>query len=395
MKSINFKNRTSLLKKIFLILLIGITISCKNGSEDSVTITGNFANCSNKSIVLELLSANRIDTLAIQKTDESGAFEFVLDSIPQGFLRIKIDDNNMIYLSLKDEKEVNLSGEYPGIARSYKVEGSEGSELLRRMNLRLIESSDKLNQLKDKVKASAMIEGYNMDSLMSEVNTFAQELYQSDKDYLVDFIKTNSTSPTIYMALYQYIGTSPILMIENDIEIFEYALQQLKENNPNLPHVLLLESVVSKHKQREQQLSREYVDVAVGSEAPDFDLPDNNGKKIQLHQFLGNRVVLAFWSSWNKPSVSAVQSLTEFCNKNNFKIILISLDTNKEKWLSQIKQSGIEECVNLCDFKSWDGAVSKIYGVKSLPAYILIDEQMVIQFMTDDIDLLNEKIDKE
>ncbi|MBN2779419.1 MAG: TlpA family protein disulfide reductase [Bacteroidales bacterium] len=395
MKSINFKNRTSLLKKIFLILLIGITISCKNGSEDSVTITGNFTNCSNKSIVLELLSANRIDTLAIQKTDESGAFEFVLDSIPHGFLRIKIDDNNMIYMSLKDEKEVNLSGEYPGIARSYKVEGSEGSELLRRMNLRLIESSDKLNQLKDKVKASAMIEGYNMDSLMSEVNTFAQELYQSDKDYLVDFIKSNSTSPTIYMALYQYIGTSPILMIENDIEIFEYALQQLKENNPDLPHVLLLESVVSKHKQREQQLSREYVDVAVGSEAPDFDLPDNNGKKIQLHQFLGNRVVLAFWSSWNKPSVSAVQSLTEFCNKNNFKIILISLDTNKEKWLSQIKQSGIEECVNLCDFKSWDGAVSKIYGVKSLPAYILIDEQMVIQFMTDDIDLLNKKIDKE
>ena len=263
------------------------------------------------------------------------------------------------------------------------------------MNLRLIESSDKLNQLKDKVKASAMIEGYNMDSLMSEVNTIAQELYQSDKDYLINFIKTNSTSPTIYMALYQYIGTSPILMIENDIEIFEYALQQLKENNPNLPHVLLLESVVSKHKQREQQLSREYVDVAVGSEAPDFDLPDNNGKKIQLHQFLGNRVVLAFWSSWNKPSVSAVQSLPEFCNKNNFKLILISLDTNKEKWLSQVKQSGIEECVNLCDFKSWDGAVSKIYGVKSLPAYILIDEQMVIQFMTDDIDLLIEKIDIE
>jgi peroxiredoxin len=395
MKSINFKNRTSLLKKIFLILLIGITISCKNGSEDNVTIIGNFNNCSNKSIVLEILSANRIDTLAIQKTDESGAFEFVLDSIPQGFLRIKVDENNMIYLSLKDEKEVTLSGEYPGIARSYKVDGSEGSELLRRMNLRLIESSDKLNQLKDKVKASAMIEGYNMDSLMSEVNTIAQELYQSDKDYLIDFIKTNSTSPTIYMALYQYIGTSPILMIENDIEIFEYALQKLKENNPKLPHVKLLESVVSQYKQRDQQLSREYVDVAVGSEAPDFDLPDNNGKKIQLRQFLGNRVVLAFWSSWNKPSVAGVQSLAKLCKQNNITLVLISLDTNKEKWLSQIKQSGLEECVNLCDFKSWDGAVSKIYGVKSLPAYILVDEQMVIQFMTDDIDLINQKIYKE
>ena len=79
------------------------------------------------------------------------------------------------------------------------------------MNLRLIKSSDILNELKNKVNESALIPDYNTDSLWEVTNETARELYKSDKEFLTDFIKKNNKSAVIYMALYQYIGPSPIL----------------------------------------------------------------------------------------------------------------------------------------------------------------------------------------
>ncbi|MDD4148452.1 MAG: redoxin domain-containing protein [Bacteroidales bacterium] len=392
MKSIIIKYRKQIIKILISYIIIGVTISCQHGSEKSIAIGGEISSYSNKTIVLEVLMPNSIDTLLITKTDKNGHFEFVIDSTPGGFQRIKIDDNNMIYLYLKNNDQITITGDYPNLARTYKITGSDESLLLKNMNLRLIESTDKLNGLKKQVGEAATTLGYNMDSLMNEINLTAQELYDSDKKFLIDFIKDKSSSPVIYMALYQYIGTTPILTPEKDIEIFEFVLQKLKENSPDLPHILLLESVVSNYKLQMQQLNRQYLNISVGSDAPDFELTDDKGDKRYLSNFAGENVIIAFWSSLNKTSVSNIKNLKEINKNYNYKIILISLDTNQEKWHKAIKSNKIEDFVNLCDFKSWESAVAKIYGLKSLPAYIVVDSQSQIQFLTDDINNLQEKV---
>jgi hypothetical protein len=93
----------------------------------------------------------------------------------------------------------------------------------------------------------------------------------------------------------------------------------------------------------------------------------------------------------NKTSVNNIKTLKEINKNYNFKIILISLDTNKEKWLNAIKSNKIENFTNLCDFKSWESPVAKIYGLNVLPSYVVIDSQFIIQYLTDDIDNLQEK----
>lgn len=392
MKSITIQYRKQIIKILISYILISITVSCQQGSENRIIVNGEINSYSNKRIVLETLLPNRIDTLLTIKTDKDGCFDFALDSTPEGFQRIKIDDNNMIYLYLKNNEKITITGDYPNLARTYQITGSDESQLLKEMNLRLIESTDKLNNLKTQVQKAATTPKYNIDSLMIEVNLTAQELYDADKEFLINFISDNSSSPVIYMALYQYIGTTPILTLENDIETFEFVLQKLKENNPNLPHILLLESVISNYKLRMQQLNRDYINISIGSDAPDFALTDNKGNKIHLSDFIGENVIVAFWSSLNKSSANNIKRLKDINKNYNFKIILISLDTNQEKWLNAIKSNEIENFTNVCDFKSWESPVAKIYGLNSLPAYVVVDSQSVIQYLTDDINNLLEKV---
>ena len=46
-------------------------------------------------------------------------------------------------------------------------------------------------------------------------------------------------------------------------------------------------------------------DLKIGDEAPDFTLPDENGKPVSLHDFRGKRVVLFFYPRDNTPGCTA------------------------------------------------------------------------------------------
>ena len=44
--------------------------------------------------------------------------------------------------------------------------------------------------------------------------------------------------------------------------------------------------------------SSKYEPLVVGMNAPDFTLPDRNGKPVKLSQFRGKKVLLLTWASW-------------------------------------------------------------------------------------------------
>lgn len=386
MKKISSVFKISNLLVVICLLFVVSLSSCNGNKDGKVKISGKIENAGGINVDLELVSQGKIESVASAKISEEGQFVLTLDTVINSFYRLKVDEKNVLYLRIAEGDEITINSKYPNISKDYKVTGSDDCELLRQMNLHLIESTNVLNRMNDEIVAARQVPGLNLDSLHNLVNVKARKLYDSDRQFLKDFIKTNHKSAVIYMALYQYVSISPVLTIESDIETFDYALIELKKHHPGLEQTALLESELSKEKLRKQQIERDYAQISPGVAAPDFVMQDAFSSKKSLVDYRGKNVVLAFWASWSKPSVAVIVKLSQYIKNTDAKLIFISLDTKKENWLSAIKTNEIGAAINLCDFKAWESSVLKIYGIKTLPTMMLINTEGIIEIITQDVD---------
>jgi cytochrome c biogenesis protein CcmG/thiol:disulfide interchange protein DsbE len=126
--------------------------------------------------------------------------------------------------------------------------------------------------------------------------------------------------------------------------------------------------------------SSKYEPLLVGMAAPDFSLPDLEGKTVRLSDYRGKVVFLNFWATWCKPckeEMPSMELLWENFKSEDFVMLAISMDrvTTKNDIHPFIESMKLTFPI-LTD--SW-GQTDKRYKLMGVPETYIIDQNGVLR----------------
>lgn len=108
-----------------------------------------------------------------------------------------------------------------------------------------------------------------------------------------------------------------------------------------------------------------------------FAQPDTAGRSISTQQFAGRYLLIDFWASWCKPcrdeNPNLIKAYKRYHSKG-FDIVGVSLDSNRESWISAIVKDGLE-WLQVADLKGINNAAAKLYALNAIPDNFLISPE--------------------
>lgn len=121
-------------------------------------------------------------------------------------------------------------------------------------------------------------------------------------------------------------------------EIKADVLDYLDQNKPDYPPYVAYKEKVA---EKEEKMKK----VAAGVTAPDFSYIYKDGKQGEnLEDFKGKYLLIDFWASWCAPcrkSIPVLKELYEEYGSEEFEILSVSIDGEKESWLKALDEENM------------------------------------------------------
>ena len=115
-----------------------------------------------------------------------------------------------------------------------------------------------------------------------------------------------------------------------------------------------------------------------GLPAPDFTLPDLEGRMVSLADYKGKVVLLNIWATWCPPCVEEMPSMEALYRKMRgeaFDILAVSIDTDGSKSVTPFMQKHKLTFPALIDTK---GLMQNLYRTTGVPESLIIDKKGVV-----------------
>lgn len=246
------------------------------------------------------------------------------------------------------------------LGQESKVSGTKNNDIYQSFKDKFMALNKEMNGLYIKLQTDTTLTEMDKEKLSKEIE--AKD--KSGMDMVFNSIKENITNPVGIYLLPQYSAA--------------FDLKKQAELINAVPAKYMNNEVLKALKKRVDLAMK----TAVGEKYIDFSMENIDGQKVALSNYISaNKYTLIdFWASWcgpcraDMPNVVAVYN--EFKDKG-FGIVGVSLDEKADDWKAAIVELGIT-WPQMSDLKGWENAAAQLYGINSIPATILVDQNGII-----------------
>jgi methylamine dehydrogenase accessory protein MauD len=116
--------------------------------------------------------------------------------------------------------------------------------------------------------------------------------------------------------------------------------------------------------------------LGIGTEAPDFALPDTNGATVSLGDFAGQKVLLAFSSTHCSACTKMYSHLRAFSEDREDVLVVMISQGSAEENRQLVEEQGF--AFPVLRASGWDDPVMVEYAVPGTPFFCVVDEEGTI-----------------
>jgi thiol-disulfide isomerase/thioredoxin len=357
-----------------LIFLLPLLIATGCQSRNTFTVHGVIKEPKSKTVLLNRVNVNTLALIDSSKIKNNGRFKFRIKAAYPDFYQLGFSNTDFITILAEPGERINLVFNGSSLSQDYTVTGSEGSEKVRMLDMRLARAKMKLDSLRNIYEAASKEPGFNEKGplLESEFDKVLKEIRKKN----IEFIITNTKSMASIKALYQRLDENTYVLYDpRDLQYMKIISDSLGRYYPNSKNVQALSEDVKR--ELNQLYSRKFQDLASSSPVLELDpdLKDTNGNRIALSSLRGKVVLLTFWSVESKECITEnlqLKDIYKAYNKKGFQIYQINVDENEEKWKAEVRFDELP-WINTREDDPQNPKNAILYNVKALPANYLYD----------------------
>lgn len=263
-------------------------------------------------------------------------------------------------LFLDNESYLVTTSEEEG---SLEIEGGELNTELQQVENYRQDEKDSIVTIIRKIRSDKTLSKDEKDEALKPHFAFYEELYLDSEKNMGNYIGEHNASylsPYIVRRHLYYSWEAD--QLDSVMMVFDPSVRD------------------SKYAKQIAERADKVRNVSIGKVAPDFSQTSPEGANLALSDLKGKYVLIDFWASWCGPcrreNPNVVKTYEKFKGQN-FEILGVSLDNDRDKWLKAIEDDKLT-WKQVSDLGGWGNEVAQLYAVNSIPHTVLVDPDGII-----------------